>query len=292
MGNTDEGECGTGERREQVGGGTDHMEWEKVAAGGGVGAGAVRGSEMGDEKLEEEREDVDASAGLASKGRGKRTAQSSPKPAAPKKQPRRKVVDETRVALDASQGTLGDVDVKCKSSARIRKTSQPKKPVRPSRRQKSDDSCDDAEGGAPRLLSLPYDDEQDTKKPSAVNMTQCFFLEYDDDGKTRRDPPRVVIDVVQILPIPAGDITFNQRLLNLAIVAGIDATIEASTHPRFADDPALWDPPELVLAPIMPSLEHPDSQGTRVLPHDFDPDRANEYFYYPVVGQHTSEAMK
>ncbi|GBG75056.1 hypothetical protein CBR_g19569 [Chara braunii] len=281
-----------GEGSCDVGGGADHMEWEKVAAGDGVGGGVVRGSEMRDEELEDEGEDVDASAGLASKGRVKRTAQSSPKPAAPKKQARRKAVDEARVALDASQGTLGDVDVKCKSSARIRKTSQPKKPVRPSRHQKSDDSSDDTEGVAPRLLSLPDDDKQETKKPSAVNMTQCFFLEYEDDDKKRRDPPRVVIDVVQILPIPAGDITFNQRSLNLAIVAGIDAAIEASTRPRSADDPAPWDPPKLVLAPIMPSLEHPDSQGTRVLSQDFDPDSADEYFYYPVAGQHTSEAMK
>ncbi|GBG88112.1 hypothetical protein CBR_g46601 [Chara braunii] len=158
--------------------------------------------------------------------------------------------------------------------------------------QKSDDSSDDAEGVAPRLLSLPDDDEQETKKPSAVNMTQCFLLEYDDDDKKRRDPPRVVIDVVQILPIPVGDITFNQRSLNLAIFAGIDAAIEASNRPRSADDPAPWDPPELLLAPIMPSLEHPDNQGTQVLPQDFDSDRADEYFYYPVAGQHTSEAMK
>ncbi|GBG86766.1 hypothetical protein CBR_g42050 [Chara braunii] len=196
-----------------------------------------------------------------------------------------------RSRFEGKLWTLGEVDVKCKSSARICKTSQPKKPVRPSRRQKSDDSSDDAEGVAPRLLSLPDDDEQETKKPSAVNMTECFFLEYDEYGKKRRDSPRVVIDVVQILPIPVGDIAFNQQSLNPTIVAGIEAAIAASTRPRSEDDPALWDPPELMLTPIRPSKDK-NSQGIRVLPQDFDPDRADEYFYYPVVGQHTSEAMK
>ncbi|GBG85661.1 hypothetical protein CBR_g40393 [Chara braunii] len=287
----DEGECGSGERREHVRGAVDHMEWEKVEVSGGVGGGSVSGSEMEDEELEDEGGDAGVSAGLTSKRKGKRTAQSSPTPAAPKKQSRRKVMDEARVALDASQGKLGEADVKCKSSARVRKTSQPRRPVRPSRRQKSDDSSDDAEGVAPRLLPLPDDDEQETKKPSVVNMTQCFFLEYDDDGKKRRDPPRVVIDVVQILPIPMGDIAFNQRSLNPVIVAGIEAAIDASTRPRSEDDPAPWDPPELVLAPITPSMDE-NSQGIRVLPQDFDPDRADEYFNYPVADQHTSEAMK
>ncbi|GBG81135.1 hypothetical protein CBR_g31811 [Chara braunii] len=263
--NKHEGECGSGERREQVRGAVDHMEWEKVAASGGVGDGSVGGSEMQDEELEAEGGD----AGHA----------------------RRKAVDEARVALNASQGTKGEADVKCKSSTRNRKTSQPKKPVRPSRRQKWDDSSDDAEGVAPRLLSLPDDEEQETKKPSAVNMTQCFFLEYDEDGKKRRDPPRVVIDVMQILRIPVGDIAFNQRSMNPAIVHGIEAVIEASTRPRSEDDPAPWDPPELVLAPIKPSKDI-NEQGIRVLPEEFDPDRADEYLYYPVVGQHTSEAMK
>ncbi|GBG68035.1 hypothetical protein CBR_g1155 [Chara braunii] len=287
----DEGECGIGEWREHVRGAVDHMEWEKNSVSGGVGGGSVGGLEMEDEELEAEGGDVGVSAGLTSKGKGKRTAQSSPTPVAPKKQARRKVVDEARVALDASQGTLGEADVKCKSSARVCKMSQPRKPVRPSRRQKSDDSSDDAEGVAPRLLSLPDDDEKETKKPSAVNTTQCFFLECDDDGKKRRDPPRVVTDVVQILPIPVGDIAFNQRSLNPTIVAGIELAIDASTHPRSEDDPAPWDLPELVLAPITPSIDE-NSQGIHVLPQDFDPDRADEYFYYPVAGQHTSEAMK
>ncbi|GBG87395.1 hypothetical protein CBR_g45452 [Chara braunii] len=287
----DEWECGSGERREHVREAVDHKEWKKVAVSGGVGGGSVSGSEMEDEELEDEEGDAGVSAGLPSKGKGKRTAQSSSTPAAPKKQARRKAVDEARVALDASRGTLGEADVKCKSSARVRKTSQPRKPVRPSRRQKSDNSTDDAEGVAPRLLSLPDDDEQETKKPSVVNMTQCFFLEYDDDSKKRRDPSRVVIDVVQILPIPVGDIAFNQRSLNPAIVAGIEAAIDASTRPRSEDDPAPWDPPELVLAPITPSMDE-NSQGICVLPQDFDPDREDEYFYYPVAGQHIFEAMK
>ncbi|GBG64834.1 hypothetical protein CBR_g48302 [Chara braunii] len=287
----DEGECGCGEWREYIRGTVDHMEWEKDVVSGGVSCGSVGGSEMEDEELEDEGGDAGVSAGLTSKGKGKRTAQSSSTPVAPKKQAQRKAVDEARVALDASQGKLGEADVKCKSSARVRKTSQPKRPVQPSRRQKSDDSSDDAEGVAPRLLSLPDDDEQETKKPSAVNMTQCFFLEYDDDDKKRRDPPRLVIDVVQILPIPVGDIAFNQRSLNPTIVASIEAAIDASTRPRSEDDPAPWDPPELVLAPITPSMDE-KSQGIRVLPQDFNPDRADGYFYYPVAGQHTSEAMK
>ncbi|GBG68730.1 hypothetical protein CBR_g3272 [Chara braunii] len=96
---------------------------------------------------------------------------------------------------------------------------------------------------------------------------------------------------MQILPIPVGEITFNQRALNPAIVAGIEAAIEASTRPQSMDDPAPWDPPELVLAPINPSKDA-DEQRTRVLPEDFDPEQADEFFYYPVAGQHSSEAMK
>ncbi|GBG83623.1 hypothetical protein CBR_g37427 [Chara braunii] len=297
-----EGECGSGEQREHIEGGAthcdgtaEHMEWERGAVSGGMGDDGLHGEEMEYEELEDEGGDVVVSAGLTSKGTGKRPAKASPTPAAPKKQARRKVVDEARVAfnaLDASQGTLGEPNVKRKPSGRLRKTLQPKKAMRSSTRQKSDDSSDDAEGVAPRLLSIPDDDEQETKKPCAINMTQCYFLEYDEEGKKRRDPPTVVIDVMQILPIPEGDIVFNQRSLNLTIVAGLDAAIKTSTGPRGEDDPALWEPPELVLASIMPSQEHPDSQGTQVFPKDFDPDWADKCFYYPVVGQHTAEAIK
>ncbi|GBG70508.1 hypothetical protein CBR_g6636 [Chara braunii] len=287
-----EGECG---------GGQDHMDCEKAAASGGVLGGNVGGSEMEDQEMEDEEmedeemkdegQDVDVSTELTSKGRGKRTAESSPKRAAPKKQARRKVVQDARLALDAAAGTPGEAGVESKSKARVRKTSQPRKPLRPSRHPKSDDSSDDAEGVAPRLLSIPDDDEPETKKPKAVNMTQCFFLEYNEDGKKRKDPPRVVNDVMQILPIPVGEITFNQRALNPAIVAGIEAAIEASTRPQSVDDPAPWDPPELVLAPINPSKDA-DEQGTRVLSEDFDPERADEFFYYLVADQHSSESMK
>ncbi|GBG92861.1 hypothetical protein CBR_g57541 [Chara braunii] len=213
-----EGECG---------GGQDHMDCEKAAASGEVLGGNVGGSEMEDQEMEDEEmedeemkdegQDVDVSAELTSKGRGKRTAESSPKRAAPKKQARRKAVQDARLALDAAASTPGEAGVESKSKARVRKTSQPRKPVRPSRHPKSNDSSDDAEGVAPRLLSIPDDDKPETKKPKAVNMTQCFFLEYDEDGKKRKDPPRVVIDVMQILPIPVGEITFNQRALNPTI---------------------------------------------------------------------------
>ncbi|GBG68909.1 hypothetical protein CBR_g3608 [Chara braunii] len=295
----DEGECGSGDQRENVGGGASHcdgtteqMEWDRVAASGGVEYGGPGGSEMEDRELKDKGGDVGVSAGLTSKRGGKCTAEESPTPTAPEKQVRRKALDEARVVLDASQGTRGEPNVKRKSSARICKTSQPKNLVWPSRRQKSDDSSDDNEGVAPRLLSLPDDVEHETKKPSAINMTQCYFLEKDEEGKKRRDPSRVVIDAVQILRIPDGDIAFNQRSLNMAILAGLDAAIKSSTGPRGENDPAAWEPPELVLAPITPLKDDPDRQGTRVLPKDFDPDRADEYFYYPVAGQHTAEAMK
>ncbi|GBG87971.1 hypothetical protein CBR_g46339 [Chara braunii] len=196
----DERKCGSGERREHVRGAVDHMEWEKVAVSGGVGGGSVGGSEMEDEELEDEGGDVGVSAGLTSKRKGKRTAQSSWTPATPKKQARRKAVDEARVALDASQGKLGEADMKCKSS------------------------CSGSQN---------------------------------------------------ILPIPMGDIAFNQRSLNPTIVAGIEAAIDASTRPTSEDDPAPWDPQELVLALITPSMDE-NSQEVRILPHDFDPDRANE----------------
>ncbi|GBG84524.1 hypothetical protein CBR_g38806 [Chara braunii] len=241
------------ENEGENGGGQDHMDCEKAAASGGVLGGNVGGSEMEDEEMEDEEmedeemkdegQDVDVSAELTSKGRGKCTAESSPKRAAPKKQARRKAVQDARLALDAAAGMPGEAGVESKSKARVRKTSQPRKPVRPSRHPKSDDSSDDAEG------------------------------------------------VPLILPIPVGEITFNQRALNPAIVAGIEVAIEASTRPQSVDDPAPWDPPELVLAPINP-LKDADEQGTRVLPEDFDPERADEFFYYPVAGQHSSEAMK
>ncbi|GBG78215.1 hypothetical protein CBR_g26248 [Chara braunii] len=282
-----EGSCDVNVGREAGGGGK-----ARVAVTGGVEYGGQGGSEMEDGELENNGGDAGVSAGLTSKRGGKRTAEESQMQAAPKKQARRKAVDEAQNALDASQGTLGEPDVKHKSSARIHKTSQPKNLVRPSRRQKLDDSSDDAEGVAPCLLSLPDDIEHETKKPSAINMTQCYFLEYDEEGKTRRDPLRVVIDVVQILRILEGDIAFNQRSLNMAILAGLDAAIELSTGPRAEDDPPPWEPPELVLAPITPWKDDPDRQGIRVLPKDFGPDRADEYFYYPVAGQHTAEAMK
>ncbi|GBG87783.1 hypothetical protein CBR_g45938 [Chara braunii] len=269
------------------------MECDRVAASGGVEYGGQGGSEMENGELKDKGGDVGVSAGLTSKRGAKRTAEESPTPAAPKKQARRKVVDEVRVALDASQETLGEPDVKRKSSARIRKTSQPKNLVRPSRRQKSDDFSHDAEGVAPRLLSLPDDVEQETKKPSAVNMTQCYFLEYDEESKKRRDPPRMVIDVMQILRIPEEGIAFNQRSLNMATLAGLVRLSSRRLGQGTEDDPAPWEPrPELVLAPITPWKDDPDRQGIRILPKDFDPDRADEYFYYPVAGQHTSEAMK
>ncbi|GBG83173.1 hypothetical protein CBR_g36789 [Chara braunii] len=120
-------------------------------------------------------------------------------------------------------------------------------------------------------------------------MTRCFFLKYDEDGRKRKDVPRVCIDVMSILPIPEGNIEFNQ---NKAIVAGLDALIDRSTAQRGVDDDASWELSELILAPITPCANDPNVQGTRVLSEDFDWRRAKEYFYYPVAGQHTAEAMK
>ncbi|GBG75791.1 hypothetical protein CBR_g21037 [Chara braunii] len=187
-------------------------------------------------------------------------------------------------------GTSGEPAVKHKASGRVRKTSQPKKNMRSSRHPKSDDYSDDAEGVDPRMSDLHGDDEQGTNKPRPINMTQCYFLKYNEQGKKRKDPPRVVIDVMQILQIPEGDIAFNQQSLNPAIVAGLEAAIESSIGLREEDGPARWDPPELMLAPIIPSAADLNEQGTRIVLKDFDPDRAGEYFYYTVVGQHT--AMK
>ncbi|GBG87930.1 hypothetical protein CBR_g46298 [Chara braunii] len=142
-----EGECG---------GGQDHTDCQKAAASGGVLGGNVGGSEMEDQEMEDEEmedeemkdegQNIDVSAELTSKRRGKRTAESSPKRAAPKKQTRRKVVQDARLTLDAAAGTPGEAGVESKSKARVRKTSQPRKPVRPSRHPKSDDSSDDVKG--------------------------------------------------------------------------------------------------------------------------------------------------
>ncbi|GBG72199.1 hypothetical protein CBR_g11131 [Chara braunii] len=188
--------------------------------------------------------------------------------------------------------TLGEAANKRKKGTRFRKTSQPKRVARSSRFPKSDDSSDDAEGVGPRRPDLIAEDETETKKPRAVDITRCFFFEYDEDGRKRKDVPRVCIDVMSILLIPEGNIEFNQRSLNKAIVAGLDALIDRSTAQRGVDDDAPWEPSELILAPITPCANDPNVQGTRVLPEDFDWRRAKEYFYYPVAGQHTAEAMK
>ncbi|GBG90189.1 hypothetical protein CBR_g50370 [Chara braunii] len=183
--------------------------------------------------------------------------------------------------------TLGEAAKKRKEGSCFRKTSQPKRAACSSRLPKSDDSSDDAEGVGRRRPDLIAEDEMETKRPRAVDMTRCFFLEYDEDGRKRKDVSRVCIDVMSILPIPDGDITFNQRSLNKAIVAGLNAAIDRFTAQRGMNDDAPWEPPELILALITPCADDPNVQGTCVLPEDFDWRRAKEYFYYPVAGQHS-----
>ncbi|GBG75591.1 hypothetical protein CBR_g20222 [Chara braunii] len=281
---------GSGRREEESFAGG--MECEMGASSGGPHNDREQSDRMQNEDVEDDGGDDDVETGGASKVRGKRKANASLTPAAMKKQARKEVVDDARCALDASQETLGEAAKKRKEGSRIRKTSQPKRVARSSRLPKSDDSSDDAEGVGPRRPDLIAEDETEMKRPRAVNMTRCFFLEYDEDERKRKDVPRVCIDVMSILPIPEGEITFNQWSLNKAIVAGLDTAIDRFTAQRGVDDDALWEPPELILAPITPCADDPNFQGTRVLPQDFDWRRAKEYFYYPVARQYTSEAMK
>ncbi|GBG70141.1 hypothetical protein CBR_g6272 [Chara braunii] len=214
-----EGECGSGGGREHDEGGDNHCdvtvrhtEWERGVASGGMDEDGMVGGDMEAEELEEEGGDIGVSAGQALKGRGKREAKVSPTSTAPKKQARRKTIDEARVALDTSQGTSSEPVMKREASGRVCRTSEPKKNMRSLRRPKSDDSSNYAERVDPRVsTSMGHgDDGLETNKPSPINMAQCFFLKYDEQGRKRKNPPRVVIDVMQILQTPEGDIAFNQ----------------------------------------------------------------------------------
>ncbi|GBG78180.1 hypothetical protein CBR_g26213 [Chara braunii] len=273
----------------------EHNEREQSemgASSGGPHNDMEQSERMQNEDEQDDGGDGDVETGGASKSRGKRKANASRTPAAMKKRVRKEVVDDARYALDASQETLGEAAKKHKEGIRFRKTSQPKRAARSSRLPKSDDSSDDAEGVGPRRPDLSVEDETKTKRPRAVDMAQCFFLEYDGDDRKIKDVPRVCIDVMSIFSIPKGDIVFNQRSLNKAIVAGLDALIDRSTAQRGVDDDASREPSELILAPITPCVNEPNVQGTRILSEDFDWRRAKEYFYYPVAEQHTAEVIK
>ncbi|GBG61093.1 hypothetical protein CBR_g19169 [Chara braunii] len=149
------------------------MESEIGASSGGPHNDREQNDRMQTKEMDDDGGDGDVATGGASKSWGKRKADASLTPMAKKKQARKvvTVVDDARCAFDASQETVGEVAKKRKEGSRIRKTSQPKRVARSSRRPKSDDSSGDAEGVDPRRSDLFAEDETETKRPRAVDMT-------------------------------------------------------------------------------------------------------------------------
>ncbi|GBG82589.1 hypothetical protein CBR_g34958 [Chara braunii] len=153
-----------------------------------------------------------------------------------------------------------------------------------SRAPELQDSGDEGEGVGPRM---PEDIEELVQHAAPVDTTQCFFLEYDEQGFARQDVQVVNVDVNRIKPIPRGKILFNHRSLSENIVRGIKSVIESS----ISVDPGVWDRPELVLAPVDPNVTI-GGQGRRITPDEFFQTDSGEFDWYAVCGQHTAETMK
>ncbi|GBG70873.1 hypothetical protein CBR_g8173 [Chara braunii] len=146
------------------------------------------------------------------------------------------------------------------------------------------DSGDEGEGVGPRM---PEDIEELVQHAAPLDTTQCFFLEYDEQGFARQDVRVFTVDVNRIKPIPHGRILFNHRSLSENIVRGIESAIESS----ISADPGVWDRPELILAPVDPNVIV-GGQGRRITPDEFFQRDSAEFGWYAVCGQHTAEAMK
>ncbi|GBG70740.1 hypothetical protein CBR_g8037 [Chara braunii] len=214
----------------------------------------------------------------------KRQSSTSPTAAADKRAAKKLTVDASRQALKASQEAVTKSVKKRKGSASIRTTKAEKRP--PKRKQMVDegDSGKDAEGVPPRDVSEQTQPSADTRD-EAIDTTRCFFLEFDEDGFAKKKREHIEVDVTKILPIPEGDILFNNRTLDETLVQSIYDAI----HHAAKETNGKWDFMTFILAPIVPNTD--GSQGRRITPEQFDVELAHTYNWYAVAGQHTAEAM-
>ncbi|GBG66174.1 hypothetical protein CBR_g57056 [Chara braunii] len=202
------------------------------------------------------------------------------------KQARADAVNEARGALTASQEARAPRKIAGgrRSGSRGGGRGGGRKGSQRSRAPELRDSGDEGEGVGPRM---PEDIEELVQHAASVDMTRCFFLEYDEQGFARQDVQVVNVDVNRIKPIPRGKILFNHRSLSKNIVRGIESVIENS----ISADPGVWDRLELVLAPVDPNVIV-GGQGRRITPDEFFQRNFAEFDWYAVCGQHTAEAMK
>ncbi|GBG77881.1 hypothetical protein CBR_g25813 [Chara braunii] len=214
----------------------------------------------------------------------KRQSSTSPTAAAGKRAAKKLTIAASRQALKASQEAVAESVKKRKGSASTRATKTEKRP--PKRKQMVDegDSGEDAEGVPPRVVSEQTQPSANTHD-EAIDKTQCFFLEFDEDGFAKKKREHIEVDVTKILSIPEGGILFNHRMSNETLVQSIYDAI----HHAAKETNGKWDFMTFILTPIVPNRD--GSQGRRITPEQFDVELAHTYNWYAVAGQHTTEAM-
>ncbi|GBG68155.1 hypothetical protein CBR_g2706 [Chara braunii] len=183
----------------------------------------------------------------------------------------------------SSQVAAAESLKKRKGSASTRTTKAEKHP--PKRKQTLDegDSEEDAEEVPPRA---PLEQTQPFAKThdDAIDTTQCFFLEFNEDGFAKKKREHTQVDDTKILPIPEGDIFFNHRTLDKTLVQSIYDVI----HDAAKETNRKWDIMTFILAPLCPMDGY---QGGQITPKQFQVELAHTYNWYVVAGQHMVEAM-
>ncbi|GBG66994.1 hypothetical protein CBR_g74680 [Chara braunii] len=216
----------------------------------------------------------------------KRTRETSPSASAHKRQARTDAVNEARGALVASQ----EARPPRKSSQGGRSGGRgggrggARKGKQIVRAEELRDSGDEGKEVGPRM---PDDGDEPLQHDVRIDMTRCFFLEYDERGFAKQKVLLVLVDVMKIKRIPRGNILFNHHSLSANIVRGIVNAIESS----ITTEPGAWDRPDLVLAPVDRN-DIVGGQARRITPTEFFQKDFSEFDWYAVCGQHTVEAMK
>ncbi|GBG77475.1 hypothetical protein CBR_g23923 [Chara braunii] len=150
----------------------------------------------------------------------KRTRETSPSAFAHKRQARTDAVNEARGALVASR----EARPPRKSSQGGRSGSRgdgrggARKGKQIVRAEELRDSGVESERVGPRM---PDDGDEPLQHAAPIDMTRCFFLEYDERGFAKQNVLPVLVDVMKIKRIPHGNILFNHRSLSANIVRGI-----------------------------------------------------------------------
>ncbi|GBG79524.1 hypothetical protein CBR_g29671 [Chara braunii] len=158
----------------------------------------------------------------------------------------------------------------------------------PYEQQQSGDEAKGKTATRPSTLQLP------STEPVTSHLGKGYFLDFDADGTQKSTTQFITVDLAQILDLPDDEYRYNQRFLDENLVNDIYQAMvtsgEAAIRERKTGGMVL------LLVALHDQL-HTDPSGkvvraTRVTPDEFDETSLEQYFWYPISGQHNVAAAR